>query len=169
MAPKPFGAFLKKAGTGDMRIVQLTKDKELVCRTVLQALPHWFGIPESVDNYVLNAAHQPMIAAFDGDEAIGMLTLAYHSPWNLEIAAMGVMPDFHRKSVGRMLIEAAEDYARGQNIKALTVKTLSSKDPDEGYRKTRAFYESVGFELFEEMPDLWDADNPAAVYIKPLA
>ncbi len=151
-----------------MNIVQVTENKDTVCRTILQALPYWFGIQSAVDQYALDPVNQPVFAAYDGDRLIGMVTLQHHSAWNLEIAAMGVLPDFHRMSVGRKLIKAIEDFARDQNIKALTVKTLSASNPDEGYRKTRAFYEGVGFELFEEMPNLWDENNPAVVYIKPL-
>ena len=48
----------------------------------------------------------------------------------------------------------------------LQVKTLSPARPDEGYAKTRAFWLACGFRPLEELPTLWDADNPALQLIK---
>lgn len=169
MLQRKFGTFLvNHVIDNQINITQQAEDKGRVCRSVLAALPHWFGIESAVDNYVVQAERQVMFAAFEGDKPIGMVTLEHHSAWNLEVAAMGVLPEFHRSGIGRQLMTAVEDYAKQEGIKALTVKTLSSSNPDEGYKKTRAFYQGVGFELFEEMPDLWDEENPAVMFIKPL-
>jgi hypothetical protein len=46
------------------------------------------------------------------------------------------------------------------------VKTLAASHPDEGYRRTRAFYEAYGFRSLEEFPNLWGPDNPARQMIK---
>ena len=50
----------------------------------------------------------------------------------------------------------------------LQVKTLSPTKPDEGYAKTRAFYSANGFRALEELPTLWDTDNPALQMVKRL-
>ncbi len=149
-----------------MKVIRQTDNKDTICRQVLEALPHWFGIAESVDQYVADASKQLMFVAQDQSQLVGMITLQQHNSLNIEIAAMGVMPDHHRNGIGRQLVAAAEQFARQAGAKAMTVKTLSSRASDEGYAKTRAFYEGVGFQVFEEMPSLWDNDNPAVVLIK---
>jgi GNAT superfamily N-acetyltransferase len=82
----------------------------------------------------------PMFAAFDGNEAIGFLTLKQHGPDVFENYLLGVRPHFHRRGLGRALMTRAEDFARGKNAGLLTVKTLSPSHPDPGYALTRKFY-----------------------------
>ena len=54
-------------------------------------------------------------------------------------------------------------------VEFLQVKTLSGKHPDEGYKKTRAFYLADGFRPLEEFPNLWGLENPALQLIKVVA
>jgi ribosomal protein S18 acetylase RimI-like enzyme len=96
------------------------------------------------------------------------VTLVQHSSASAEIYVMGVLPAYHRRGVGRALLESAEAYLRARGTQFLQVKTLSDKHPDEGYRKTRAFYAAMGFVLLEEFPDLWSAANPCWQLIRAL-
>ena len=48
------------------------------------------------------------------------------------------------------------------------MKTLSASAGDKPYLRTLAFYTSLDFRVLEEMPALWDADNPAVLLIKRL-
>ena len=91
-----------------------------------------------------------------------------HSRMNLEIAVMGVLPSHHRQGVGATLIRAAKTYATGHGVKMLSVKTVADSSPDPNYANTRAFYRAMGFELFEEFPELWDEHNPCALFILPV-
>jgi ribosomal protein S18 acetylase RimI-like enzyme len=138
---------------------------------VLRALPQWFGIEEATQMYIDAAGENPTILALDTERekmTVGFLTLVQHSASSSEIYVMGVLPDYHRCGVGRTLLESAEVYLRGKGIMFLQVKTLSDKHPNEGYRKTRAFYLAMGFVLLEEFPDLWGAANPCWQLIKAL-
>ena len=81
---------------------------------------------------------------------------------------MGVLEKFHRNGIGRELVEHAKKVSRNEGKKFLLVKTLSSKHPDKSYRKTRLFYESVGFIPLEELPELWGKENPCLNMILPL-
>jgi hypothetical protein len=45
---------------------------------------------------------------------------------------------------------------------------LSAVHPDQGYAKTRAFYQAMGFCPLEELPDFWDAENPCLRMVKKL-
>jgi hypothetical protein len=45
--------------------------------------------------------------------------------------------------------------------------TLGPSCPDEGYTRTRGFYEARGFVGLEELHDLWD-ENPCLIMVKRL-
>jgi len=138
---------------------------------ILRALPQWFGIEEATVFYIQQAGENPTFLAIDrdaDDRPVGFLTLYSHSPFSSEISVMAVLPEYHRRGVGRMLLAAAEAHLRDEGVTFLQVKTLGDKHPDEGYRKTRAFYLSMGFRLLEEFPDLWGSHNPCWQLVKVL-
>ncbi|MGH9087475.1 MAG: GNAT family N-acetyltransferase [Acidimicrobiales bacterium] len=127
---------------------------------ILATLPSWFGIPSSVDDYVAVADRSPtVIATLDDD--VGFLTTVLHSPHAAEIYVMGIDPHYHRQGIGRQMLALAESALVVEGVEYLQVKTLSSTQPDDGYAKTRAFYLANGFRELEELPTLWDANNPA--------
>ena len=131
-------------------------------------LPTWFGIPAAVEDYIARADRSPTIIASLGDEDVGLLTLVRHSPYAAEVYVMAVLPEFHRRGIGGALLEHAEDVLAAEGIEFLQVKTLAPSKPDEGYDKTRAFYQANGFRALEEFPDLWDPGNPALQMIKAI-
>jgi GNAT superfamily N-acetyltransferase len=139
-----------------------------VCSLVLKTLPTWFGIPESVADYVASAdAHPTVIASADGED-VGLLTLVTHTPYAAEVYVMGVRPEYHRHGIGRAMLERAEEWLSARDIEYLQVKTLSPRHPDPGYAKTRSFYLACGFRPLEEFPDLWSPDQPALQMVKAL-
>ena len=136
------------------------------CRRILAELPTWFGVPESVEDYVAKAEENPTVVATLDGEDVGILTLVVHTPYAAEVYVMGVRPEHHRHGIGRQMLEFAESWLRGRDIEYLQVKTLSPRHPDPGYVKTRDFYFAVGFRPVEEFPDLWQPENPALQMIK---
>ena len=140
------------------------------CRRILAALPTWFGIPESVDDYVAVADRTPTIVATLGGTAVdvGMATILRHSEYSAEIYVMGVLPEYHRMGIGRALLRRAEESLARDGVEFLQVKTLSPRHPDEGYERTRAFYLASGFRPLEEFPLLWSPDQPALQLIKAI-
>jgi GNAT superfamily N-acetyltransferase len=139
------------------------------CRRVLATLPTFFGIPESVEDYVAKAEESTtVLVSVDGDD-VGILTLVMHTPYAAEVYVMGVRPEHHRQGIGRRMLERAETWLRARDIEYLQVKTLSPRHPDPGYVKTRDFYFAVGFRPLEEFPDLWQPDQPALQMIKTLS
>jgi GNAT superfamily N-acetyltransferase len=140
-----------------------------VCRTILDLLPSWFGIPEANDAYVQTAAtHPSVIATINGDD-VGITTIKHHSPYAAEVYLMAVKPRFHRAGIGTAMLRHLEDMLAAQGIEFLQVKTLSASRPDDDYDKTRAFYLAYGFRPLEEFPTLWDPSNPALQLIKAVA
>jgi len=151
-----------------MHIVEITTAKGAICAEILAALPHWFGMPASNEAYIRDVEAMPMWAAYEGERLLGFLALGRPTPHVFEVHVMGVRPDLHRRGAGRALMERAADHARSRGIRFLTVKTRSATAPDPGYAKTRAFYEAMGFVPIDELPTLWDAENPAVLLLRLL-
>jgi hypothetical protein len=61
-----------------------------------------------------------------------------------------------------------EKYFIGNNCKYVIVKTLSEKNPDKNYEKTRKFYTKMGFEELITLDEMWDENNPCLIMIKKL-
>lgn len=139
-----------------------------ICAPILRALPQWFGREEANQHYIDFVETHPTFVAQVGKTAVGFLSLEQHYPQSAEIYVMGVLPDYHRQGVGRQLVQAAEKTLRTNGTRFLQVKTLGTAHPDEGYKRTRAFYLGVGFIPLEEFEDLWGKDTPALQLIKAL-
>ena len=135
-----------------------------LCREVLAALPDWFGIQESVDDYVRDVAELPTFGA--GRD--GFLSLKLHSDAAAEVYVMGVRPESHHRGIGTALLEAAEAYLRDRGVEYLQAKTLGPSRPDEHYARTRRFYEARGFVPLEELTAIWGTDNPCLIMVKRL-
>jgi ribosomal protein S18 acetylase RimI-like enzyme len=137
-------------------------------RRLLEALtarlPQWFAQAESNRHYAEQAEKlEAWVARLDG-QAAGLLLLKRHSAASAEIYWLGVDPGHHRRGVGRALIGALERRLRDEKARFLFVTTLHPEVDYEPYRRTRAFYESIGFELA-----LSSAQGPAGPSSDPLA
>ncbi|MBV8192189.1 MAG: GNAT family N-acetyltransferase [Alphaproteobacteria bacterium] len=137
-------------------------------------LPQWFGRPEANRHYAEQAERLEALVARIGKRAVGLLLLKRHSDVSAEIYWLGVEPEHHRRGIGRRLCEATEHRLRHDGTKFLFVATLHPSDPYEPYRRTHAFYESMGFELAlsslqgSSEPSSNPPSNPLAYYLKLL-
>jgi GNAT superfamily N-acetyltransferase len=136
-----------------------------LCRNVLEALPEWFGIAESVQQYVREVAELPTFAV-SGE---GFLSLKLHNEWVAEIYVMGVRPESQGRGAGSALLQAAEAFLRARGVEYLQVKTLGPSHPSAHYARTRGFYESRGFRPLEELTGIWNEENPCLIMVKHLA
>jgi len=152
----------------NIKIVPQAKEKSDICELVLRALPDWFGIEEAIKEYIDGVKDTTFLSAYIGEVPIGFLSIKEHNEFTSEIYVMGILKEFHRRGIGKRLMKAAEDVLINQNKIFLTVKTLSSSHPDEGYRKIREFYRAVGFYPLEEFPELWGKENPCLLMAKKL-
>ena len=140
----------------------------IVCEKILRALPNWFGIEESLVQYVKDADVMPTMLVKDKDDVIGFLTIKRHFPDSAEIHCMGILPQYHRKGTGKLLIKELEKYLEDEGVKILQVKTVSADRDCSAYAKTRAFYKAVGFIPLEVFPTFWDKANPCLVLVKQI-
>ncbi|MEV0237750.1 GNAT family N-acetyltransferase [Nonomuraea sp. NPDC050786] len=132
---------------------------------LLDRLPAWFGIPEANAEYVKSATRLPGLVARTGPEPIGVLLYRRHFLEAAEIHLMAVAPSWHRRGVGRALVDALVSDVTADGCQALQVKTLGATHPNPGYAKTRAFYRSVGFLPLEETDELWPG-NPCLIMVR---
>ena len=158
------------ASSGISQPVSVLDRRGEICREILKSLPEWFGIPAAVDTFVAAADELPMLACFDpAEDVVGFASIKTHTPVAAEVYVMGIKRAWHRRGIGRSLIEAAAQLAGSQGARFLTVKTLSPANHDPNYAATRRFYEAVGFLPIEEFPTLWGAENPCLLMLRPLS
>lgn len=139
-----------------------------VCEPILRSLPQWFGIEAANVQYLKDIEELPTFLALVDGRVIGFLTIRIHDEYAAEIHIVAVRPEAHRQGIGRALLAEAEKYLGQRGIEYLQVKTLSPSHPDEGYARTRAFYQAMGFRPLEEFHDLWGPENPCLMMIKHL-
>lgn len=149
-----------------MNIVEITNDLEKIeiTRNILQALPDWFGLPESREEYIQDSVRRPFFCARTNDKNIGFLYIKQTGKDTVEIAAMGVLKEYHRKGIGQSLFEYAKKEIHKKGYSFIQVKTVQM-GKYENYDKTNKFYLSLGFKEFEIFPTLWDKWNPCQIYI----
>lgn len=151
---------------GEMTVKELSDkdEKRRIARLVLEALPDWFGIPESREGYIRESAELFFAAAYDGESPIGFACLKETGKHTAELAVMGVLKEYHRQGVGTALVQAAKRIARERGYSFLQVKTVQMGRYPE-YDATNRFYLSLGFKEFEVFPTLWDEWNPCQIYV----
>jgi GNAT superfamily N-acetyltransferase len=143
-----------------------TKKKE-IARLVLEDLPEWFGLPEHTENYIKEAGDLPCFVAYAEEQPVGYLTLKQTATYTIEIHSMGVRKAHHRQGYGRALVQAAIQYATEQEYHLIQVKTVEMGRYDN-YDKTNRFYLSMGFDVLEVFPTLWDPANPCQVMVRAI-
>ena len=153
--------------TGSICRITDPQQKMAITREILEALPDWFGVPESREKYIRDSQDQALFAAVQGENTAGFLCLKETGKAAVELAVMGVKAHFHRQGIGRALFEAAREYAVSAGYAFMQVKTVEAGHYED-YDRTNRFYQSMGFTELEVLPDLWDAENPCQIYIMSL-
>lgn len=146
--------------TPEIEIVPLTPDRAAACEAIGRALPAWFGIEEGLEDLRHCVETQEGFVAVADGETVGFVSLVVHFPETWEITWMAVHPAWHRRGIGRRLVEAAVERCRAEGAAMLLVKTLADTHPSPEYARTRAFYAAMGFRRLAAFPDLWGSHNP---------
>ncbi len=138
------------------------------CEQVLRNLPEYFGIEEALVQYLDDIKDLLTFHARANGQTIGFLSISRHALESAEVHVMGIIPQEHRKGIGRALVQSAEAYLRQERVVLFQVKTLGETHPNENYKKTRHFYRAMGFLPLEEIPDFWGQGLPTLFMVKPL-
>ena len=138
-----------------------------VCMPVLRALPRWFGIEHALLDYEREIDELPTFLArrAGSEEVVGFVSIKRHFPESAELYVLGVLPSLHRQGVGRAMLACVEDWLRSEGVEYVHLKTRGPSKPDEGYERTRAFYTALGYRPLEELPTLWNEENPALLLV----
>lgn len=147
-----------------IKTISEKEEKRNVARQILEALPEWFGIPESTENYISESAEQDMYVAFDDEKQVGFICLKETGKDTVELAVMGILKEYHRRGIGRLLFECAKKAAKDNGYSFIQVKTVQMGRYKE-YDDTNKFYLSLGFKELEVFQTLWDEWNPCQVYV----
>ena len=136
---------------------------------ILRKLPEWFGVEESILEYINNVSKYPFFAAFDNNgKCIGFFSGKIHYNRTGEIYVCGIDPQYHRKGIGESLYKELEKYFIKNNCEYVIIKTLSDIILDKYYLKTKEFYIKMGFKELITLTEMWDENNPCLIMIKIL-
>ncbi|MCJ7832224.1 MAG: GNAT family N-acetyltransferase [Actinobacteria bacterium] len=154
--------------SGSIEVVAGRQDPDAVER-LLRSLPDWFGIEDSLQEYVVDARTKPTYLAVEprSREVVGALLVTMHNPESAEIHLLAVSPQHHREGIGRRLVSSFESDMSAAGVRVLQVKTLGPSRGDEAYSKTLSFYVAMGYVPLEELHGIWP-DNPCLILVKAL-
>lgn len=143
------------------------------CDAVISTLPYFFGQRAGIAECAAAVRSQRGLVALDGAGAVvGFLTYHSHHAGSAEITWMAVRHDDRRRGVGSALLAALDGKASHEGIGYVFVITLgpSVLEPgvSDGYRRTRAFYEEMGFVALKEL-DAWGPDSSGIVLARATA
>lgn len=141
--------------------------KQKISDYILRDLPEWFGIESSREKYVEETKGQEFFAAEYDGFFVGFLSLKRTSDYVVEVAVTDVLKKYRGKGIGTLLFNSAKTYAKEKGFEYMQVKTVSEGKYKE-YDETNAFYKSLGFKQFEEIPLLWEKNNPCQIYVMSL-
>lgn len=140
-----------------MEILEISNDieKKNITRYILEVLPEWFGLSELREEYIQDSAGKIFFCAYKDEKPVGFLYLKQTGKDTVELAVMGVLKEYHRKGIGKLLFENAKNMSCEQGYSFIQVKTVQM-GKYEDYDKSNRFYLSLGFKEFEVFPTLWD-------------
>lgn len=121
-----------------IRIVDDIEEKQRIARSILTALPEWFGIPESTENYIRESANEIMVASFEEEKANGFLCLKETGKDTVELAVMGVLKTHHRKGIGRDMFDKAKRIA-AEHMAEQQTELNASRSVETHFPPTRRF------------------------------
>ena len=146
----------------------LAADDAQACDAIIAGLPEWFGLDEGIAECAAAVRIQRGLVAEADGAVVGFVTHRLHYPQAGELTWLAVARGAQRQGHGRELVEALAGELAGAGVRHLTVRTLSDRSDDEYYARTRAFYRATGFVPLLDLPELWDAENPAMVFVRDL-
>lgn len=148
----------------EIKNIENSEQKSLICEEVLQALPEWFEVKSAVLEYIEKVKGTLFFVLFDGGAARGFISVVDVNDEDSEIYVMGIKPELHRQGIGTKLLNTVKRELIARGKRNLLVKTLSDKRPDEQYDKTKKFYLKAGFVPLCEL-DIWGPENPCLLMI----
>jgi len=140
-----------------------------ITESILRDLPEWFGIEESLMDYVNGVGGTLFIVAYENDAPTGFISIKNQNAYTAEVYVMGNYKKERNKGIGKLLVKESIKKLKEQGIQFLMVKTLGTSHPDSHYKATRLFYKKVGFYPLEENNVLWGPENPCLTMVMAIS
>jgi GNAT superfamily N-acetyltransferase len=164
---------MPEARLTDVHLRSLLPGDAVACDEIVLSLPYHFANETGREQCAEAVRVQSGLAAVAGDAVIGFLTW---QPWfgsSYEITWLAVHGDRRGRGVGTLLVERLAVVAIEERMRFLLVTTLASSVPepgiDDGYQRTRAFYERRRFVQLWEPRGWWDETNQCLLMVRDLA
>lgn len=119
-------------------------------------LDEWFE-PDAAESIIHEITSDTGLLAVDADNrVIGFLVTEFdEDDFDAgRILWAGVHPAWHRRGVGRALINNMLNEAQHANLQRIYVETMSDEIDYPPFEQTRRFYQALGFEVHRELGDL---------------
>lgn len=133
---------------------------------IAKSLPDYFT-QQGLDEIQSQMPTHSVWGAYDGDKLVGCVSYKKLNDFSLDMTWLFVAPDFHSKNIGTQLVlQSLEE--EGKDCKVCQIKTLAETVEDEGYARTRKFYQKVGFvpiQIVDPYPG-WGPENPCQIMVK---
>ena len=84
-------------------------EKSRITNYILRELPEWFGIEESIVEYVEEVKQYDFYGVYNQEEVIGFISIKYNNKYTAEVYLIGVLKNYQNNHIGRRLIEVAEE------------------------------------------------------------
>lgn len=143
-------------------------EKSNITNHILRKLPEWFGIEESILEYVEEVKNTEFYVAYVNDNPVGFISIKHNNEFTLEVYLIGVLREYHNQHIGKKLLQKVQEEMANKDVKYIMVKTLGESHPDKNYKKTRTFYANNGFYPLEEIKEIWGKENPCLIMVKSI-
>ncbi|WP_032122999.1 GNAT family N-acetyltransferase [Clostridium amazonitimonense] len=153
-----------------VKIIKLldNEKKSKITNLILRALPEWFGIEEAIVEYTNGVKNSDLYVAYLVDTPVGFISIKHNNIYTSEIYVMAILKEYQGNGIGRKLLETAQEELIKNKVKFLMVKTLGDSHPDNNYKRTRGFYNAIGFYPLEEIKEIWGEENPCLIMLKAM-
>ncbi len=134
-----------------IRKLKISDLKDIVI--IAKALPKWFT-PKGVKGIRRACKVQDGYVAIHANNVIGFLL---YRKWKstADIKWMGILTNYHRKGIGKRLVQSLENHLEKSKITKIKVSTVAPSVKYEPYNKTRKFYKGVGFKNYRIDKDFY--------------
>jgi ribosomal protein S18 acetylase RimI-like enzyme len=118
----------------------------------LQDSPHAFGSTYAKESQLSDADWIRRAERWSGESGIGFLAMDTHtacgiagsfldenSPKHAHLISMWTAPEYRQRGIGRLLVNAVVNWARGRNARVLHLMVTSNNEP------AIRFYQRLGF------------------------
>lgn len=125
--------------------------------SIAKELKDWFN-SDAIKNMELDFRFNHLIVAKENNIVLGFLCYS-SKEGSLHINWIGVKKDKQGLGIGTELLKYIEQEGKKNGFKCIEVETLTDEEDYIPYKKTRSFYNKMGFKKVYELPERrkdWD-------------